>query len=173
MSVYTLLGLVEKDTKLATVTDKRTGRIFEYAVIKLNLPAVTLEGGVEADTALPKQLLTVLQAPQTRGTKAWITSWSDEFRINAEFFAIREKRSDGKIGQSWAVRVGSVSKAQRNKLIAASGLSDPQKGPIIPRFLTEVGAGRNSAEALERRIVMRPAGLYFSSKPAKRKGKSL
>ena len=176
MSVYTLMGLISKDIPLATITvrDKKskTDRVFEYAVISLNLAEITLTGGVEAETKLTKAFLTTMRAPLSRANE-WVTDWSREFRINAEFIAVRERHTDGTIGQSWAFRVADLTKPQRRKLITSSELTNSQKGPIIPRFTMEVGAGRNHEEALERRIVMRPAGLYFSSKAAKGKGKSL
>ena len=170
MSVYTLMGLISTDIPLATVTDKRSGRVFEIAAIKLNFPAVTLVGGLERDTKLPKTLLSILRPPQNRA-KEWVHDWSDEFRINAEFFAIRERKKDGTIGQSWAFRTGTLTKGQRGNLIQASSIVNIYHGPIIPRFVMEVGAGRNQEQALERRLAMRPAGLYFTSKPAKGKRK--
>ena len=169
------MGLISKDIPLATVTytDKKTKaeRVFEMAIIKLNLPAITLEGGIEENTKLPLPILNTLRAPINRANE-WVTNWSNEFRLNAEFVVVRERQSDGAIVQSWAFRIADLTKPKLKKLIASSGLIDPQKGPIIPRFVMEVGAVRNEEGALASGIVMRPAGHYFSSKPAKGKSKS-
>lgn len=171
ISVHTLMGLVASHIPLATVTDKKSGRVFEVAAIKLNIPAVTLNGGVEANTQLPVPFLNMLVAPQHRQTKEWITNWSDEFRINAEFVCVREKTPGGLDAQAWAVRIRDLRKAQLKKLIAASELNKPNYGPIIPRFVMEVGAVRDADQALQRGYAMRPAGFHFSSKPAKGKSK--
>ncbi|MBY0428438.1 MAG: hypothetical protein K2Q32_04375 [Alphaproteobacteria bacterium] len=174
MRVYTLMGLISDDIPLATIklTDKKTKteRVFEMAVIRLNLPAVTLDGRVDEDNVLPiKQKLLVNMPILIAGEKT--RSTSDEFRIHAEFIVIREKVQNGTEPQSWAFRVGTLTKGQQKKLIAASGLIDQVKGPIIPRFVMEVGAVRNKEGSLGSGYVMRPAGLYFTSKPAKGKSK--
>lgn len=165
------MGLVSSDVPLATVTDKKSGRVFEVAAIKVNIPAVTLNGGVEANTQLPVPFLKTLLAPQHRQTKEWITNWSDEFRINAECICVREKLPSGIDAQAWAVRTRDLTKVQMKKLIAASELNKPNYGPIIPRFVMEVGGVRDANQGLQRGYAMRPAGFHFSSKPAKGKRK--
>ncbi|MDX1922967.1 MAG: hypothetical protein SFW65_07555 [Alphaproteobacteria bacterium] len=154
MSVYTLMGLIDKDIPLATVTDKKSGRVFEMAWLSINLPEITLDGRIEPQQNLPAKLIGVLQMPPS--------SLSDTYRLNAEVIVIREK-IDGAVPQSWSFRSARLTRAQQRKLIIASELIDTAKGPIIPRFVVEVGAQQVSKE---RAIVVRPKGLLFSSKAA-------
>lgn len=161
MSVYTLMGLIDKDIPLATVTDKKSGRVFEMALLSINLPEITLDGRVEPQQNLPAKLIGALQIPPS--------SMSDTYRLNAEVIAIREKR-DGAEPQSWTFRQARLSKVQLRKVISSSELIDPVKGPIIPRFIVEIGGKQVTHE---RAIVVRPKGLLFSSKAAaKRKSVS-
>ncbi len=163
MSVYTLMGLVEKDVSLAAVTDKKSGRVFEIAIVSVNVAEITLDGRVDAQQNLPETLVSMLQIPSAVVT--------DTYRVKEEIFAIRERSTEAN-PQSWAVPMRRLTRAQQRKLIAASELMDATKGPIIPRFILETGIAAHQAVSKQWGLALRPKGLLFSSKAAKGKSKS-